>query len=124
MGIEYSTDLSENEAYERAVNLVLKDKRYDQAIPEFKSFIASFPESVYVANAHYWLGQLLFNKGNLLESARSFETVSDQFKASNKRGDALLKLGMIAQKQNNVEQAKQYYQQVLTEYPESASARL
>ena len=32
----YSDDLTENEAYDKALNLVLKDKRYEQAIPEFR----------------------------------------------------------------------------------------
>ena len=35
----YSSDLSENEAYERAVALIMKDKRYDQAIPEFQKLL-------------------------------------------------------------------------------------
>ena len=60
----YSSDLSENEAYERAVALIMKDKRYDQAIPEFQTFLKTYPESVYASNAHYWLGQLLTIKND------------------------------------------------------------
>src|SRR5690554_5621586 len=35
---EYSADLSENEAYEQAIQLVLRDKRYDAAVPAFEGF--------------------------------------------------------------------------------------
>ena len=58
----YSTNLNENQAYD-AVNMVLKEKNYDKAIPAFEGFIKQYPSSSYVPNAHYWLGQLLFNKG-------------------------------------------------------------
>lgn len=120
--VELAAD--ENQAYKRAVNLVLKDKRYDQAIPEFKAFIGQFPESSYVPNAHYWLGQLLFNKGDLAAATENFETVVVQYPDSNKRSDSLLKLGMVAQKQNDTEKAKKQYQQLLEEYPDSSAARL
>ena len=38
----YSANLTENEAYDRAVNMVLKDKQYDNAIPEFRAFNRTF----------------------------------------------------------------------------------
>ncbi len=121
---DYSDDLTENEAYDKALNLVLKDKRYEQAIPAFRSFNQTYPQSTYAPNAHYWLGQLLFNKGDLSDAEQEFLIVVQQFQDSNKRPDALLKLAMVAQKQNNVEKAVQLYRQLLSEYPDSTSAQL
>lgn len=120
----YATDLSENQAYDRAVNLVLKDKRYEQAIPEFKTFISQYPNSVYLPNANYWLGQLYFTKGEFEDAANSFNTVVERYPDSNKRADALLKLGMVAQKMNKPALAKEKYQQVLSEYSDSTAAKL
>lgn len=120
----YSNNLTENEAYDRALNLVLKDKRYEDAIPEFKAFNKSYPQSSYAANAHYWLGQLLFNKGDLAEAKHEFELVVKQHTDSAKRPDALLKLGMLAQKQNDNKAAEALYLQLLKEYPDSTSAKL
>jgi len=122
--VNYSSDLTENEAYDRAVNMVLKDKQYDLAIPAFKEFLSKYPNSGYAANAHYWLGQLLFNKGENAQAAKEFEMVVTRFKESTKRSDAMLKLGMVAQKQNNLAKAKQLYQQVMSEYPDSSAAKL
>ncbi|GAA5143085.1 tol-pal system protein YbgF [Thalassotalea piscium] len=122
--VSYSTNLTENEAYDRAVNLVLKDKNYDQAIPEFKAFNQRFPNSTYAANAHYWLGQLLFNKGELDQSKAEFEVVVKEFNTSSKRSDALLKLAMVEQKQNNTTKAAQLYRQLISEYPDSSAAKL
>lgn len=120
----YSDDLTENEAYDKALNLVLKDKRYEQAIPAFQSFNKTYPQSTYAPNAHYWLGQLLFNKGELAQAEQEFNTVLEQFKDSNKRPDALLKLAMVAQQQKNSAKAIQLYRQLINEYPESTSAQL
>jgi len=122
--VNYSNDLSENESYDRAVNLVLKDKRYEQAIAEFKSFNEKYPNSTYASNAHYWLGQLLFNKGQFKDAAAQFELVVSKYKDSNKRSDALLKLAAVAQKQNNKTRAVVLFKQVIEEYPSSSAAQL
>ncbi|TLU61201.1 tol-pal system protein YbgF [Thalassotalea litorea] len=123
-GVNYSADLSENESYDRAVNLVLKEKKYDQAIQEFKAFTRKYPNSSYAANAHYWLGQLLFNKGQLQEAEAEFNIVIDNHEGSNKRSDAMLKAGMVAQKQDNLSKARQMYNRVVSEYANSSAAQL
>lgn len=120
----YSDNLTENETYDHALNLVLKDKRYKQAILEFKAFNKNFPNSSYAPNAHYWLGQLLFNQGELDQANQAFLIVVNKHKDSTKRPDALLKLAMVAQKQNNAKKAINTYQQLLKEYPKSTAAKL
>ncbi|MGM0905943.1 MAG: tol-pal system protein YbgF [Pseudomonadota bacterium] len=120
----YSPNLSENDAYDKAIALVLEDKRYDDAIPAFQSFLKNFPNSTYAANAHYWLGQLFFAKREYSEAKQQFETVVNDYPDSNKRGDCLLKLGAIASEQNKSADAKAYYEQVVKEYPDSTEANL
>ena len=122
--VNYSTDLTENEAYDHAVNLVLKDKRYEDAIPAFKRFNQQYPQSSYAPNAHYWLGQLLFNKNELIAAQKEFSIVVSQYKDSSKRSDAILKLAMVAQKQNANSKASALYQQLIKEYPSSTAAQL
>lgn len=121
--VSYSDNLSENQRYDKAVNLVLKDKRYDQAIAEFQQFNQQFPQSSYAPNAHYWLGQLLYTKGKLTEAKTEFEQVT-QYEQSSKRGDAILKLALIASKQGDDSRAKQLYQRVIAEYPDTSLAQL
>ncbi|RWU12871.1 tol-pal system protein YbgF [Pseudidiomarina gelatinasegens] len=120
----YSSDVSENDAYEQAIQLVLRDKRYDAAVPAFESFIKNYPDSTYVPNAHYWLGQLLFAESKYDQAKVHFSTVVTDFPDSNKRGDCILKLGIIAQQQNQTEQARELYNQVITEYADSTEAGL
>jgi tol-pal system protein YbgF len=122
--VNYSNNLTENEAYDYAVNLVLKDKLYEQAIPAFKQFNQKFPQSSYAANAHYWLGQLLFNKTEYSSAESEFLIVVNQFNDSSKRADALLKLAMVSQKQNKISAAITLYRQLIKEYPNSTAAQL
>lgn len=121
---EYGGSLGENEAYDQAVNLILKERRYDDAIPAFQKFIEQFPSSIYIPNAHYWLGQLQFNKANYNEAKKHFGEVISSYPDSTKRSDALLKQGTVLQKLGDNAAAKKLFQQVIAEFPESNSATL
>ena len=115
---------SEDDAYDRAVNLILKEKRYDEAIPAFQSFLETYPNSSFAPNAHYWLGQLLFNNQDWSAAGDQFERLVRGYPDSNKRADALFKLGVVEQKRNNLARAKQLFEQVVSEYPDSSSRKL
>lgn len=111
-------------AYQNALNLVLVDKQYDQAITAFKAFVAAYPQSGYVANSYYWLGQLLHKQKKLNEAKAAFLTVTEQFPGSNKRPDALYKIGFIDEYLGNIASAKEFYNKVLNEFPDSSAAEL
>ena len=120
----YSSDVSENDAYDKAVNMVLKDRRYEAAIPEFENFIQNYPNSGYAPNAHYWLGQLLFNNNELAKAKTHFERVVNNFPQSNKVADALLKLGQVAERENQKDAALRYYRQLVDKHSTATSAKL
>lgn len=122
--VAMSSDLSENDAYDLAIKLVLEEKRYDAAVPAFRDFLTRFPQSSYAANAHYWLGQLLFAEGQYDQAKIEFSIVVDQYTDSNKRGDCMLKLGIIAQQQQQPQAARSYFQRVIDSYPGSTEASL
>ncbi|KXI27822.1 tol-pal system protein YbgF [Paraglaciecola hydrolytica] len=115
---------NENEAYDKAVNLILKDKLYDQAIPAFQTFLQNFPNSSYASNAYYWLGQLLFNKQDWAGASTQFQALINKYPDSNKRADALLKLGISEMERGNSARAKQLWEQLIKELPDSPSAKL
>lgn len=123
-GTATTSSLGETASYEYAVNLVLKERQYDEAIPAFQQFIAKYPQSSYAGNANYWLGQLLYNKNQFTEATSAFKSVVEGYPDSNKRGDSLVKLGMISEKTGDLDQAKRYYNRVVKEYANSAAARI
>lgn len=114
----------EQAAYDNAVNLVLQDKDYDAAIPAFARFITQYPQSTYVPNAHYWLGQLLYAQKRFDQAKAQFTRVVEAYQTSNKRADSMLKLGVIAREQGDNNLARQHFEQVLSEYGSSSAARL
>ncbi len=119
----FSTNKDEQVAYQSAVDLILKQRDYAGAITAFKQFQTDFPDSKFASNTHYWLGQLYFAKKQDVDAAKSFAAVV-AYEESNKRADALMKLGDIAKRNNKSSAAVKYYQQVISEYPQSASADL
>ncbi|MBW3696645.1 tol-pal system protein YbgF [Vibrio sp. T187] len=119
----FSSDVDEQTAYQNAVDMILKQRDYTGAIVAFQKFQKDYPDSTFTPNSHYWLGQLYFAKKQDKEAVKSFAAVV-AYKDSNKRADALVKLGDIAARNNNPEQAKKYYQQVVAEHPNSASAKV
>ena len=44
-------------AYDAAYALV-QERQFDKAIPAFQQFLQRFPDGLYAANAHYWLGEM------------------------------------------------------------------
>jgi tol-pal system protein YbgF len=114
----------EQAMYQEAVNLILKDKDYVKAVPAFQAFLAQYPNTGLTANAHYWLGQLLYNQQAYSEAKEQFRQVATKFSDSPKRSDSLLKLGLIEKSTGNLSAANNLFQQVVNEYPNSTSARL
>jgi len=122
--LEAVNSAGEQESYQNAVNLILKDRDYVKAVPAFQAFLAQFPNSDSTPNAHYWLGQLLYNQQNYSEAKVQFTQVANRFTNSPKRSDSLLKLGLIEKSTGNVQEANSFFQQVINDYPDSTTARL
>lgn len=114
--------MTEAQAYEQAINYVIKDNNYAAAIPAFESFIRDYPNSDYTSNSHYWLGQLYYQKNELGKAKNHFERVVTQYPNATRVPDALLKLGMVAEKQNESAAAKKYYNQLVKSFPKSKPA--
>lgn len=109
--------------YKQAVSLVLEKKQYDQAIQKFQIFIKDYPNSSYQANAHYWLGQLYYNKNDKEKASYYFALVTKNYPTSLKAPEALLKIGIIMQEANKKDKAKIIYQQINKLYPNSNAAK-
>ena len=117
-----SSTMSEGQAYEQAINFVIKDNNYAAAIPAFESFIENYPNSEYTSNSHYWLGQLYYQKSDFPKAQTHFERVVKQYPNSSRVPDALEKLGMVAEKQNDLVAAKRFYNQLIKSFPKSKPA--
>ncbi len=76
-----------------------------------QNFIKNYPDSTYLPNANYWLGQL--NPGQKDDAAYYFASVVKNYPKSPKAADAMFKVG-IMQDKGDTAKAKAVYQQVIS----------
>jgi len=88
---------------------------FQQAYDQFKEFLIDFPESKYSHSANYLLGECLYQIDDIDQAILVFEKVLQQ--KGLKTPDALMMLGNAYAKNNNIEQAKFYWNRVINEYP-------
>ena len=110
-------------AYKAAYALIRK-RQFDASIVALLAFVKNFPQSDFVGNAYYWLGEVYMVQGDASLAVGSFEYVISKFPQHRKIPDALYKAGVAYQNTGNVDKANQLLQRVLAEYPESSAARL
>ena len=117
---------SNNDAvdYKAAVDLILKQRDTQAAIPALEKFVVAYPQSQFKPNAHYWLGQIFYNGQNWEAAKTHFGTLYTQYPNSNKVADATLKLGIIAKNLSDNKKAREYFERVIANHADTTSAKL
>jgi tol-pal system protein YbgF len=100
-------------------------QRRDYALAEegLRKFLAKHPSDRLVAEAHYWLGESLFQRQRYRDAAESFLTVSTKFEKSGKAGDSLLRLGQSLAALGEKEAACATLGEVVRKYPKAANLK-
>ncbi|MBD3287689.1 tetratricopeptide repeat protein [candidate division KSB1 bacterium] len=93
-------------------------KEYDAAIYIFNMLLEEYPNHRLASNSQYWLGECYFGKNDYDAALGAFSQVFD-FSRSVKNDDALLMMGRCYSKLGNHQMARQMYERLMTEYPES-----
>ena len=84
---------SDKDAYESAYAL-LKAGNYGKAEQAFLKFMTDYPNSSYLGNANYWLGESYYARGKYAEAAGLFADGFTKYKDNTKAPDNMLKLGL------------------------------
>ena len=92
--------------YDNATQLLLKNRDLEGAVIALGEHIKKYPQSPYVANAHYWLGEIYDVRQQTDLAVQSFSTVVEDFGDHNKAMDARFKLGKLYHKLGNTKRAK------------------
>lgn len=108
--------------YDAAYAKVTQGK-FDEAKKEFTSYIQKYDNNSLTPNAWYWLGQVQYNQNDYDNARVSFLNVA-RFNDSQKRPDALYKLGMISKARGEKDKAKKYFELVISNYNGDVSANL
>lgn len=107
-----------NSAYAKVQNNDLKG-----AASAFKAYVEKYPDNALTPNAWYWLGQVQYSQAAYEDARLSFLNVA-RFADSQKRPDALYKLGMISKFLGDKDKSTRYFQLVVQTYPNDAAATL
>lgn len=118
-----STQQLERKAYDQAFAL-LRDKQYDNSIAAFKAYLQTFPNGRYASNARYWLGEANYVERRFAEALAEFQLVVKDYPQSEKRPEAMLKIGYTLQELGDIEQARVILNDVIKKYPSTAAANL
>lgn len=118
-----SNPADEQISYLAAYDLI-KNRHYDQAISAMQKFIDKYPQGGYIANAHYWLGELYLVKSNKEKAITEFEIVLNKHATSSKAAPSLLKLAFALADNGQYDQAKKRLQEVIQKYPDTKTASL
>lgn len=110
-------------AYADAYDLV-RAKDYQKAVSAFESFVASYPNSELLPNAHYWLGELSLAQNEQNKAQQQFQIIINNYPLSNKIAGARLKLAIIHMARGNNVLARNELNRVIREYPDTAVAQI
>ncbi|WP_110665265.1 tol-pal system protein YbgF [Salinicola halophilus] len=111
------------DAYQAAFQQV-QSRQFPAAIESFNEFVASYPQSSLLPNAHYWLGELYSAQSDTGEAIDAFQTVIDDYPQSSKVPDALYKLGLLQARQGDTQGSRELLERVRSDYPSSNAAQM
>lgn len=108
------------EAYQQALRLY-ENRRYREAIQAFQSLLTQNPRHRLASNCWYWIGESYFALGELDHALQAFTEVLN-YTGSFKKDDALLMMGRIYMRKGQPDMARQMFNRLLQEHPDSEYA--
>ena len=99
----------------------IQRKDYALAEDSLREFLKKYPSDRLASDAHYWLGESLFQRQRYRDAAESFLTVSTKFDASGRAPEALLRLGQSLAALGEREAACATLGEINRKYPRAAS---
>lgn len=107
-----------------AATALMQERKFDESISQLAVFAKKHPQHPLTPNAWYWIGEIYLVQRQTAEAQAAFERILSDYSTHDKMPDSLYKLGVIAQQGSNPDIAKGYFERVLTEFPNSQSAKL
>lgn len=115
--------LQEQQLYQSAFDL-LQAKKFADGGKKLQAYLDAYPDGIYAANAHYWLGQVNFSEQHYSLAATEFNTVINKYPESPKVPEAMLQLGLSYDKEGKTNQAQDEFRLLKKKFPKSSAAKL
>ncbi len=97
---------------------------YREALGGFEGFLASNPQSDYLDNALYWIGECHFGLGQYENSVSYFQRVMKEQPDGNKVPDAMLKMSLAYDRVGRGAEATRLLEDLNRQYPATNAGRL
>lgn len=98
----------------------IQRRDYSLAEDSLREFLKKYPSDRLVPEAHYWLGESLYQRQRFRDAAESFLTVSTKFERSGRAPDSLLRLGQSLAALGEREAACATLGEVVRKYPKAS----
>jgi tol-pal system protein YbgF len=98
--------------------------QYSLAVQGFESYLKYFPKGVQAAEAQLYIGQSHELDGKLLEAVAAYDQVIANFPGSEHVAQAYYKRGFTLEKLKDIDRAKESYETVAKQFPDSSAANL
>ncbi|MGL4722831.1 MAG: tol-pal system protein YbgF [Desulfovibrionaceae bacterium] len=102
---------------------LFKKRRYNDAVDSFRALISAYPQSKYVPNAHFWMGESRYQAGDYTAAALAYEDVIKKYPKSSKIAASYLKQGMAFVKLKNLPVARIRLNHVVQKFPNTQEAK-
>ncbi|MBI3006186.1 MAG: tetratricopeptide repeat protein [Ignavibacteriales bacterium] len=117
---ESSTSAIAEDLYLKKAEMLYTQKKYSEAMREYRSFTEKYPKSASISTAYYWLGKCLEAQGELNGAALTFERAANAPQGNRKvAAQALLEAATIYSKQEKYERAFDVLARIEKEFKES-----
>lgn len=113
----------EQAAYDAAL-VLFRAGDFPAAIRSFQTFLARYPQSVYVPSAHYWIGNAYYAQKDYKNAIAAQQLVIDRFADTPRAPEALLNIAASQEEMKQRAAARTTLQKLIKEYPDSESAKL
>ena len=113
--------LREEEAYKNAYSLYAKGD-IQGAEWEFTLFLEAYPNSKYVQNAHFWLGECYFSSKNYKDAIFQYDEVIRKYPKGNQVPDALYRQAMAFLEMKDTTNTKMILKEVIRRFPQTDQA--
>jgi tol-pal system protein YbgF len=107
---------SDQLAFKKA-DLLFGQKKYSEAIAEYRTFISRYRESSRVPDAYYWIGRSSLLLGQVDNALQAFNHVVNTYGSSPISENALLEIGMVYLARKNFAEAVSVFDRVEAKFP-------
>jgi len=121
--VDEEIDSGEFELWSNSMKL-LDNSRYSEAAENLRLLILSYPEGSYVGDAYFWLGEIYLVQEMFEDSLEILESFIAKFDDHPRVPDALYKLALTLLSLEKKEEALLYFQDVISNYPNSGASLL